>query len=161
MGIKLFLIHHQQHRRFLAYLQNLTKRYPYLFVLDYSTLIVCLRVIIFFFKKRFYLFIHESHGERGRDTGRGEAGFMQGAWCGTQSQDPGIMTWAKGRCSATPNSLFSFFFFLNIIYVKRSCLGIGLGSVSLSIVTITLHCCIAGENVVFIAHASGVIWGLV
>ena len=27
----------------------------------------------------------------------GEAGCLQGAWCGTWSQDPGIMTWAKGR----------------------------------------------------------------
>ena len=30
---------------------------------------------------------------------KGKAGFSQGAWCGTQSQDPGIMPWAKGRCS--------------------------------------------------------------
>ena len=31
----------------------------------------------FFLKKRFYLFIHESH--RDRDTGRGEAGVLQEA----------------------------------------------------------------------------------
>ena len=31
------------------------------------------------FKKRFYLLIHETHTERDRDIGRGEAGSMQGA----------------------------------------------------------------------------------
>ena len=31
----------------------------------------------------------------------GEAGFLWGAQCGTQSQDPKIMTGAKGRCSTT------------------------------------------------------------
>ena len=39
-----------------------------------------------FFKKIFYLFIHER--EKGRDTGRGKAGFMQRAQCGTPSLDP-------------------------------------------------------------------------
>ena len=41
-----------------------------------------------------------------RDTEReaetqaeGEAGSLWVAWCGTWSQDPRIMTWAKGRCS--------------------------------------------------------------
>ena len=39
-----------------------------------------------------------------RDTGReaeGEAGSLWGARCRTRSQDPGITTWAKGRCSTT------------------------------------------------------------
>ena len=36
-----------------------------------------------FFLFKFDLFIHERHGERGRDTGRGR---------GTRSQDLGIMT---------------------------------------------------------------------
>ena len=43
-----------------------------------------------------------------RDTQRkaetqaeGEACSLWGAWCRTQSQDPGIMTRAKGRCSTT------------------------------------------------------------
>ena len=31
----------------------------------------------------------------------GEAGSLQGARCGTRSQDPGIMPWAKGRRSTT------------------------------------------------------------
>ncbi|CAD7681545.1 unnamed protein product [Nyctereutes procyonoides] len=39
--------------------------------------------------------------ERGRETqAEGEAGFMQGARCGTQSRDSGITPCAKGRCSA-------------------------------------------------------------
>ena len=28
-----------------------------------------------------------------------EAGSLQGAWCGTQSEDPGITPWAEGRWS--------------------------------------------------------------
>ena len=48
--------------------------------------------------KIFYFFMHERHTERGRDTGRGRSS-PQGARYGTQSQDPGIMPWAKGRCS--------------------------------------------------------------
>ena len=43
-----------------------------------------------------------------RDTHRraetqveGEAGFMQGAWCGTWTWESGIMPWAKGRCPTT------------------------------------------------------------
>ena len=30
-----------------------------------------------------------------------EADSMQGTWCGTQSQDPRIVPWAKGRPSTT------------------------------------------------------------
>ena len=43
-----------------------------------------------------------------RDTKReaeteaeGEAGFLQGAGCGTWSQGPGIMPWAEGKHSTT------------------------------------------------------------
>ena len=53
----------------------------------------------FFFFKRFY-FIYscetQSERERGRDTGRGEAGSMQGARCGTQSRVSRITPWAAG-----------------------------------------------------------------
>ena len=49
----------------------------------------------------FYLFIHERHTERGRDTGRGRSSPLQGARCRTWSQDPRITTWAKGRHSTT------------------------------------------------------------
>ena len=45
-----------------------------------------------FFKKIFYLFIHERPRERER-----EAGALQGAWCGTQSRNSRIMPWAKDR----------------------------------------------------------------
>ena len=51
---------------------------------------------IFIFLK--ILFIYLTERERAAE-GEGEADFPaeQGAQCGTQSQDPGIMTWAKGR----------------------------------------------------------------
>ena len=39
----------------------------------------------------FYLFTHERDKERHRDIAEGEAGSLQGAWCGTQSPDPGFM----------------------------------------------------------------------
>ena len=54
----------------------------------------CFQVLFF---SRFYFFIHERHTERGRDISRGRSRLLRGAWCGTPS--PGIMTWAKGRCS--------------------------------------------------------------
>ena len=44
------------------------------------------------------LFIHER--QRARQTqAEGEAGSLQGSRCRTWFQDPGITTWAKGRCS--------------------------------------------------------------
>ncbi|XP_048961072.1 cilia- and flagella-associated protein 299 isoform X3 [Canis lupus dingo] len=51
----------------------------------------------------------KKHTERGRDTGRGRSSSPWGARCGTQSQDPGIMTRAKGRRSTTepPRTLTS------------------------------------------------------
>ena len=40
-----------------------------------------------------YLFIHERHREGETETqAEGEAGSLQGARCGTRSQDPGVMT---------------------------------------------------------------------
>ena len=33
-----------------------------------------------------------------------DTGSLWGPWCGTRSQDPGIMTWAEGRCSTTEPS---------------------------------------------------------
>ena len=47
-------------------------------------------------KKIFFIYSCETHRERQRCR---EAGSLQGAWCGTLSQDPGIMTWAEGRRS--------------------------------------------------------------
>ena len=40
------------------------------------------------FFKKIYLFVHERHGERGRDTGDGEAGSLWGARSGTPSGTP-------------------------------------------------------------------------
>ena len=49
-----------------------------------------------------YLFIHSfvRDTEREAETwAEGEAGSIRGAWWRSWSQDSGIMTWAKGRCS--------------------------------------------------------------
>ena len=54
----------------------------------------------FIYFLRFYLFIHERHREAETEA-EGEAGFVQGARLGTRTQDPGIIAWAKGRCSIT------------------------------------------------------------
>ena len=56
-------------------------------------------ILRFLFLKDFtYLFMRDT--EREAETqAEGEAGSLQGAQRGTQSQDPGIMTWAKGRRS--------------------------------------------------------------
>ena len=53
---------------------------------------------------RFYLFIHERQREREREAetqAEGEAGSMQGARCGTRSQDSRITPWTEGRCLTT------------------------------------------------------------
>ena len=64
---------------------------------------------------RFYLFIwgaHSSRGCRGRGRRRSRLHAEQGTQWGAPSQDPEIMTWAKGRCSthwatqASPSSVF-------------------------------------------------------
>ena len=50
----------------------------------------------FFFK---ILFIHERHREKAETWAEGEAGSLQGAGCGTQSQNSGDQALAEGRCS--------------------------------------------------------------
>ena len=58
------------------------------------------RLNIFIFFKRFYLFMRDTEGEREKEAetqAEGEAGSMQGARCGTQSQNSRITPWAKGR----------------------------------------------------------------
>ena len=52
------------------------------------------------FKDFIYLFIRDTESEA-ETQAEGEAGSLQGAWCGTWSQDPRITTWAKGRLSTT------------------------------------------------------------
>ena len=50
---------------------------------------------LFFFK---ILFIYSWETQRERQTqAEEEAGFMQGAWCGTWSWDSRITPWAEGR----------------------------------------------------------------
>ena len=52
----------------------------------------------FFFFKILFIYSWETHREA-ETQAEGEAGSMQGAQCGTRSQDPRIMTWAEGRYS--------------------------------------------------------------
>ena len=63
-------------------------------------------VMYFFFYKDFiYLFMRAGEREREREAetqAEGEVGSMQGARCGTQSQDPGSCSEPKAdRCSTT------------------------------------------------------------
>ena len=81
--------------------------------------------IDFFFK---ILFIYSWKTEREAETqAEGEAGSLQGAWCGTQSQDPGITPWTEGRCSTTklPRCFLTIFyiFFFALSHMKRSIWG--------------------------------------
>ena len=54
-----------------------------------------------FFLKTVFIYLQETHTERGRDIGRGlpayAAGSMQGAQCGTWTWKSRIIPWAKGR----------------------------------------------------------------
>ena len=67
-------------------------------------LTVCCKVLSFYFLKDFYLFIHETHRERGRDTGRGRSRLHAGSLTPTRSWVSGITPWAEGRCSPTEPS---------------------------------------------------------
>ena len=57
---------------------------------------------ISFFKDFIYLFMRDTERDRGRDKAEGEAGYMQGAWRGTQSQVSRITPWAKGETAESP-----------------------------------------------------------
>ena len=69
-------------------------------------------MLLFFFSSGSFCFyflffkiltIHSWETQRQREVetqAEGEAGSMQGPRCGTQFQDPGIMTWVKGRHSS-------------------------------------------------------------
>ena len=60
----------------------------------------CFFFFFFFFKDFVYLFMRDT--EREAETqAEGEAGSMQGARCGTRSQDPRVTPWAVGRRSTT------------------------------------------------------------
>ena len=54
-----------------------------------------------FIFKIFYLFIHKRYKERGRDIGRGRSRLPVRSLRWDSIQDPGVTTWAKGRCSTT------------------------------------------------------------
>ena len=71
-------------------------------------------VFIYFLKIFMYLFVIDREAET---QAGGEAGFLLAAQCGTWSQDPGITTWAKGRCSVTEPPRCPLFFSLNILFI--------------------------------------------
>ena len=52
------------------------------------------------FLKFYFIYSWETQKEA-ETQAEGEAGSLRGARCRTWFQDPGIMTWAKGRCSTT------------------------------------------------------------
>ena len=55
--------------------------------------------LLSFFKKYFmYLFMRNTKREA-ETQAEGETGSLRGARWGTRSQDPGITSWAEGRCS--------------------------------------------------------------
>ena len=56
------------------------------------------RVYLHFLKDFIYLFLRDREREAEPQT-EGEAGSLQGARRGTRSWDPGVMAWARGRCS--------------------------------------------------------------
>ena len=72
----------------------------------------------FIFLKRFYLFIHERHTQREKETktqAEGEAGSMQGAWRGTRSRVSRITPWAEGGAKPLRHPGCPRFLFLNLI----------------------------------------------
>lgn len=64
---------------------------------------------ILFFFNLIYLFMKDTEKERQRHRQNGEADSLGGSWCGTCSQDPGITSWAEGRCSITDPSKCPYF----------------------------------------------------
>ena len=60
-------------------------------------------------------FIYSQETEKQRQA-EGEAGSLQGAWCGTWSLDPGIITWAEA--DAQPLSPLEFFFHVSCRVLK-------------------------------------------
>ena len=70
--------------------------------------IICERI----FLKILFIYSWETEREKKAETqAEEEADSMQRAWCGTCSQDPEIMTWAKGRYLTEPSRRSNMWFF--------------------------------------------------
>ena len=69
-------------------------------VLTLSSVFIPCNCHYFFFLKVLFIYSWETHSETELQA-ESEAGSLGGSWCGTQSQDSGIQTWAKGRSSTT------------------------------------------------------------
>ena len=59
----------------------------------------------------------------GATQAEGEAGSMQGALCGTRSQDARITRWAEGRCQTAKPPRDPLYFFNRSIHFKSSEMG--------------------------------------
>ena len=84
-----------------------------------------IKVLWFCFFKISFIYSWETQREAETQV-EGEAGLLRGAQCGTWSQDPRIMTWAKGRCSATEDTqvpLFLVSTFLLQVYISWAALS--------------------------------------
>ena len=74
------------------------KKYPFFPTNDVLYTHVLLLKNAFLKKYFIYLFLRDT--ERETETqAEGEVGSLRGAQCGTQSRDPRVRSWAKGRCS--------------------------------------------------------------
>ena len=68
-----------------------------------------------------YLFIHERHREREAETyAEREAGSMQWAWCGTQSQVSRIPPWAEGGANLLSHGGCPFWRFLDLFLLHKN-----------------------------------------
>ena len=73
-------------------------------------------MMLLFKKKKKILFIYSWEAEKQAER---EAGSMQGALCGTWSQDPGIMPWAEDRCSTAEPPRCPKHYFLSHEILKK------------------------------------------
>ena len=57
---------------------------------------LCVQALCSFFKKDFIYLLMRDRDREAETQADGEAGSMQGAWCGTWSRVSRIMSWAEG-----------------------------------------------------------------
>ena len=75
-----------------------------------------------FFKRIFkkyliYLFMKDTESEV-ETQAEGEAGSLQGPWCGTQSRDPRVTPWVQGRRSTMEPPRGSFCIVTKLIFTE-------------------------------------------
>ena len=82
------------------YLKNLILPHMKILICSVNVSVIHCCLLLSFLK---ILFIHLRYKDTKREHKQreGQREMEEGAWCRTWSQDPGIMTWAKGRGSTT------------------------------------------------------------